>query len=214
MLQARFCGGGPAGSPSRRIKTRAPPTGRALLFCKRKKCRSSSKKSVVLSAGLSSRSRPKFQTELPSQGLRAVQQRAFVHLRFLISVMEPTRIRCIARQIDSIAASRPVITFELIQADRLPRMRSPARDETGTGIPQVTVIPELLENVRTVDNFKHITFATETAVAIVTESGETHELDAFYPPLVARSALALLRPSRPHVPRMGVSCLMTISGRP
>ena len=39
------------------------------------------------------------------------------------------------------------------------------------------------ENVRIVSKPKTITLATESTIAIVTESGETHELDALYPAL-------------------------------
>jgi thioredoxin reductase (NADPH) len=48
------------------------------------------------------------------------------------------------------------------------------------------------ENVKIVDKLKQINLATESTVAIVTESGETHELDALYPALgcTVRSDLA------------------------
>jgi thioredoxin reductase (NADPH) len=48
------------------------------------------------------------------------------------------------------------------------------------------------ENVRIVDKLKYIKVATESTVAIVTESGDTYELDALYPALdcTVRSDLA------------------------
>jgi thioredoxin reductase (NADPH) len=48
------------------------------------------------------------------------------------------------------------------------------------------------ENVRIVGKIKQIKLATESTVAVVTENGERHELDALYPALgcTVRSGLA------------------------